>query len=261
VLVEEAVPAPRRGLLGGPVVARRLTPATLLARVRAAHAAVWTEAARAVAVWDAVAAALDPLDAALDEARDALATATDGDPAARHAAVEGAREALTAVRRGVLTDLLVHDPRRPIDQAVLAALTDRVRALRDDPAGARPARDDRPARRRRLAEALDALEAEEAAARRAREIAGAHHTAPPARADALRALPDGIEAELDLVESEVAAATVAVRAHRRTLEGPDGGGAGGGDRCADEVVAGARPPDGTDPGHRRVGRAQPGPRV
>jgi hypothetical protein len=258
VLVEEAVPAPRRGLVDGPVVARRLTPATLLARVRAAYAAVWTEAARAVAVWEAVAAALDPLDAALDEARDALAVpGRDGDPAARRAAVEDARGAVTTARREVLTDLLVHDPRRPADPAVLAALADRVRALRDDAAGAVLARDDRPARRRRLAGALDALEAEEAAAhavaaRVARAIAGEHlrHAAPPARADALRALPDGIEAELDVVESEVAAATVAVRAYQRALEG-----------FGDEVVAGARPSDGTDPGHRRVDRAQPGPRV
>jgi hypothetical protein len=326
VLVEEAVPAPRRGPADGPVVARRLTPATLLARVRAANATVWTEAARAVAVWEAVAAALDPLDAALDEARDALAaltvTARDDGLAARRAAVQDAREAVTATRRAVLTDLLVHDPRRPVDPAVLAALAERARALRDDAAGAVLARDDRPARRRRLAEALDALEAEEAAvhavaARVAREIAGEHHGAPPARADALRALPDGIEAELDAVESEVAAAahtarraraeregllerrdelagrltalaaqasatgraadprvvarrreardrlaavpcdlaaaTVAVRAYRRALEGAEDFG--------DEVVAGARPSDEADPGHRRVDRAQPGPRV
>jgi hypothetical protein len=253
VLVQEAVPAPRRGLPDGPVVARRLTPATLLARVRAAYAAVWTEAARAVAVWEAVAVVLDPLDAALDTALDeALDEARD---AARRAAVEDAREAVTAVRREVLTDLLAHDPRRPVDPAVLAALTDRVRALRDDPAGPPPARDDRPARRRRLAEALDALEAEETAA----QVVAAwgsrkeQHAAPPARADALRALPDGVEAELDVAESEVAAATATVRAYRRALEGRD--------RSGDEVVAGARPSGGTDPGHRRVDRAQPGPRV
>jgi chromosome segregation ATPase len=234
-------------------------------------------------------------------------------------AVEDVREAVTAARREVLADPLVHDPRRPVDPAVLAALAERVRALRDDADGAVHARDDRPARRRRLAEALDALEAEEAAAhevaaRVAREIAEEHHGAPPARADALRALPDGIEAELDVVEAEVAAAahtarraraeragllerrdelagrltalgakatatgraadpvvaarrreardrlaavpcdlaaaTVAVRAYQRALEGP-----------GDEVSAGARPSDGTDPGHRRVDRAQPGPRV
>jgi hypothetical protein len=250
VLVQEAVPAPRRGPVDGPVVARRLTPATLLARVRAAYAAVWTEAARAVAVWEAVATALDPLDAALDEALTTL-----GHDTTRRAALEDAREAVTAVRREVLTDLLVHDPRRPVDPAVLAALADLVRALRDDPAGARPARDDRPARRRRLAEALDALEAEEAAAHAVavRASRGEHHAPPPARADALRALPDGIEAELDVAEAEVAAATAAVRAYRRALHDLDGSG--------DEVVAGARPSGGTDPGHRRVDRAQPGPRV
>ena len=252
VLVEEAVPAPRRGPVDGPVVARRLAPATLLARVRAAYAAVWTEAARAVAVWEAVAVALDPLDAALDEARDALAV-PGGDPAARRAAIEDAREAVTAARREVLTDLLAHDPRRPVDPAVLAALGDRVRGLRDDAAGAVLARDDRPARRRRLAGALHALEDEEAAAHTVAARVGEHHAAPPARADALRALPDGIEAELDVVESEVAAATVAVRAYQRALEGLDDVG--------DEVVAGARPSDGTNPGHRRVDRAQPGPRV
>jgi hypothetical protein len=82
---------------------------------------------------------------------------------------------------------------------------------------------------------------------------GDQHAAPPARVDALRALPDGVEAELDVAEAEVAAATAAVRAHRRTIERRD--------RSGDEVVAGARPSDGTHPGHRRVDRAQPGPRV
>ena len=50
-----------------------------------------------------------------------------------------------------------------------------------------------------------------------------------------------------------AVAAVAVRAYQRALEGLDDFG--------DEVVAGARPSDGTHPGHRRVDRAQPGPRV
>lgn len=197
VVVDEEIPLPRRGLLGRDRASRRATPADVLARMTAGFDTVSAAAARAAAVWDAVLTALDPLDADLDAATAALTTITDpsaGDHrlAATRTAVDEARAAVTAARREALADPLSRDPRHPVEPAVLAALRVRIRALREDADARSQRRAERPERLRALGEALDALDAEEAAvrdaaARVAREIAGAHRDVPPARGHALRA--------------------------------------------------------------------------
>lgn len=182
VLSEGEIPLQRRGLLGPTHLAERTTPAALLAGMTAAFDAATAVVAAVATVWDAVVAALAPLDT------EVVALERDGSADAPEW-----RARLDETRRRVLVDPLAHPGANPIAPADLARLREGIAEARRRAAELGLLRDGLDARLAAATGAVDAVAAlEQEVVRVADEVRRAVTVpalpTPARRAPGLRAL-------------------------------------------------------------------------